>query len=91
MEIKEEKNYYDAAMRQINEDSLCLSTYQYLKKNEEWVGRYEDFLKGRKSLPLLYDPFFKKIFNPTERRDRLSELVSCLLGQKVTVLEVFPN
>ena len=91
MEIKEEKNYYDAAMCQINENSLCLSTYQYLKKNAEWVGRYEDFLKGRKSLPLLYDPFFKKIFNPTERRDRLSELVSCLLGQKVTVLEVFPN
>lgn len=91
MEIKEEKNYYDAAMRQINGDSLCLSTYQYLKKNAEWVARYEDFLKGRKSLPLLYDPFFKKIFNPTERRDRLSELVSCLLGQKVTVLEVFPN
>ena len=39
----------------------------------------------------MYDPFFKKIFNPVERRDRLSELVSCLLGQKVTVLEVFPN
>lgn len=91
MEIKENKNYYDAAMRQINGDSLCLSTYQYLKKNEEWVGRYEDFLKGRRSLPLLYDPFFKKIFNPVERRDRLSKLVSCLLGQKVTVLEVFPN
>lgn len=76
-------------MPQINEDSLCLSTYQYLKKNDEWGGRYEDFLKGRRSL--LYDPFFKKIFNPVERRDRLSELVSCLLGQKVTVLEVFPN
>ena len=91
MEIKENKNYYDAAMRQINGDSLCLSTYQYLKKNDEWGGRYEDFLKGRRSLPLLYDPFFKKIFNPVERRDRLSELVSCLLGQKVTVLEVFPN
>ena len=91
MEIKENKNYYDAAMHQINGDSLCLSTYQYLKKNEEWAGRYEDFQKGKKSLPLLYDPFFKKIFNPTERRDRLSELVSCLLGQKVTVLEVFPN
>ena len=48
MEIKEKKNYYDAAMRQINGDSLCLSTYQYLKKNEEWAGRYEDFLKGKK-------------------------------------------
>ena len=91
MGFGKEKDYYDVAMRQINGDSLCLSTYKYLKKNEEWIGRYEDFLKGKKSLPLLYDPFFKKIFNPVERRDRLSELVSCLLGQKVTVLEVFPN
>lgn len=91
MGFSEEKDYYDVAMCKINGDSLCLSTYKYLKKNEEWIGRYEDFLKGKKSLPLLYDPFFKKIFNPVERRDRLSELVSCLLGQKVTVLEVFPN
>ena len=91
MEIKEKKDYYDVAMRQIKEDSWSLSAYGYLKSNEEWIGRYENFLKGKKSLPLLYDPFFKKIFNPVERRDRLSELVSCLLGQKVTVLEVFPN
>ena len=91
MEIKEKEDYYDAAMRQIKGDSWSLSAYGYLKSNEEWIGRYEDFLKGRKSLPLLYDPFFKKICNPVERRDRLSELVSCLLGQKVTVLEVFPN
>ena len=60
MEIKEKKNYYDAAMRQITGDSLCLSTYQYLKKNEEWAGRYEDFLKEKKSLPLLYDPFLRR-------------------------------
>ena len=91
MEFSEKKDYYDAAMRQIKGDSWSLSAYGYLKSNEEWIGRYEDFLKGRKSLPLLYDLFFKKIFNPVERRDRLSELVSCLLGQKVTVLEVFPN
>ena len=91
MEIKEKEDYYDAAMRQIKGDSWSLSAYGYLKSNEEWIGRYEDFLKGSKSLPLLYDPFFKKIFNPVERRNRLSELVSCLLGQKVTVLEVFPN
>ena len=88
---KDNKDYYDAAMRQIKGDSWSLSAYGYLKSNEEWIGRYEDFLKGSKSLPLLYDPFFKKIFNPVERRNRLSELVSCLLGQKVTVLEVFPN
>ena len=79
MEFSEKKDYYDAAMRQIKGDSWSLSAYGYLKSNEEWSGRYENFLKGRKSLPLLYDPFFKKIFNPVERRDRLSELVSCLL------------
>ena len=82
MEIKEKEDYYDAAMRQIKGDSWSLSAYGYLKSNEEWIGRYEDFLKGRKSLPLLYDPFFKKIFNPVERRDRLSERVSCLLDSQ---------
>lgn len=91
MEVNEKINYYDKAMNEMNGDSMCLSAYRYLKGNEQWVQRYEDFLKGRKSLPLLYDPFFKKIFNPVERRDRLSELISCLLGQNVTVLEVFPN
>ncbi len=91
MEVNEKINYYDKALNEMNGDSMCLSAYRYLKENEQWVQRYEDFLKGKKSLPLLYDPFFKKIFNPVERRDRLSELISCLLGQNVTVLEVFPN
>ena len=36
MEDKEKKNYYDAAMRQINGDSLCLSAYEYLKNNAEF-------------------------------------------------------
>ena len=49
MEIKEKEDYYDAAMRQIKGDSWSLSAYGYLKSNEEWIGRYEDFLKGRKS------------------------------------------
>ena len=31
------------------------------------------------------------IFNPVESRARLSELVSCILGQHVTVIEVFPD
>lgn len=88
---KDNKDYYGAAMRKIKGDSRCLSTYEYLKRNEEWLERDKDFLKETKSLQLLYDPFFKKIFNPVERRDRLSELISCIMGQKVTVLEVYPN
>ena len=44
MEFKEEKNYYNAAMRQINGDSLCLSTYQYLKRYSGKWNLEEDWL-----------------------------------------------
>lgn len=49
------------------------------------------FLPAGKPCRFLYDPFFKMIFNLVESRARLSELVSCILGQHVTVIEVFPH
>mgnify|MGYP001308068392 FL=1 len=70
--------------------STCTG-YVTLSSNREWFDRFVDFFTGRKTLPLLYDPFFKMIFNPVESRARLSELVSCILGQHVTVIEVFPH
>ena len=65
--------------------------YGYLMSDKEWFDRFTGFFAGKKTLPLLYDPFFKMIFNPVESRARLSELVSCILGQHVTVIEVFPD
>ena len=70
--------------------STCTG-YVTLSSNREWFDRFVDFFTGRKTLPLLYDPFFKMIFNLVESRARLSELVSCILGQHVTVIEVFPH
>jgi len=70
--------------------STCTG-YVTLSSNREWFDRFVDFFTGRKPLPLLYDPFFKMIFNLVESRARLSELVSCILGQHVTVIEVFPH
>ena len=90
MEIEKENTYLDAAMHVIDNDPYCKGMYGYLKNNRLWFERFRAFLKGKKTLPLLYDPFFKKIFSPVEHRERLSELVSCLLGQQVTVLEVYP-
>ncbi len=49
MEANEKINYYDKAMNEMNGDSMCLSAYRYLKGNEQWVQRYEDFLKGTKT------------------------------------------
>ena len=40
---------------------------------------------------MLYDPFFKKLFNGDEHRQRLSRLVSSIIGQEVTVIDILPS
>lgn len=63
----------------------------YCRFNEEWRRRFLEFCRGKKSLPLTYDPFFKRIFHPDIHADRLSGFVSCLLGMKVKIIRVLPN
>ncbi len=82
---------YEMALQSLRDNSSSRLMYGYLMSDEEWYEHFVGFLAGKKTLPLLYDPFFKIIFNPIEERARLSELVSCILGQHVTVIEVFPN
>ncbi len=69
--------------------------YEYLKNNpinnKEWSERFTSYIAGKKTLPLLYDPFFKAIFNGDEHRQRLSQLVSSILGQELTVIDVLPS
>ncbi len=43
------------------------------------------------ALPLTYDPFFKRIFHPDFHPDRLSRLVSSILGISVKILRLLPN
>lgn len=80
-----------SAMKRIHEDSSLYQQYIKLASNPVWKERFDDFLRGTKTLPLLYDPFFKAIFNADTHRDRLSELISAILGQEVEVVEVIPN
>ena len=68
---------------------LLYGSYQNL--DVQWQQRFLDFCQGRKSLPLTYDPFFKYIFHPDVHPDRLSRLVSSILGINVRVLHVLPN
>lgn len=63
----------------------------YRRLNREWRQRFLDFCQGKKSLPLTYDPFFKRIFHPDIHPDRLSRLVSSLLGMEVKVIHVLPS
>lgn len=59
---------------------------RYLSMNKKWRQALLDFLTGCKTLPLTYDPFFKRIFHPDIHPHRLSAMLSSILGMKVKVL-----
>ena len=56
-----------------------------------WKRRFEDYMTGRKTMPLTYDPFFKRIFNPDIHPEWLSGLLSAVIGESVTVEAVLPS
>ena len=57
----------------------------------EWKEAFLDFCRGKRSLPLTYDPFFKYLFHPDIHADRLSRFISSILGMKVRVVSILPN
>lgn len=65
-------------IRHLSSSPVLYSQYQGL--NEEWRRHFLDFCEGKKSLPLTYDPFFKRIFHPDIHPDRLSRFISSILG-----------
>lgn len=46
------------------------------------------FVQGNKGLPILYDGFFKHVFDPERHPERLEDFLSEVLGQKVKIEEV---
>lgn len=64
---------------------------RYSQMDQEWKRRFMDFCCGKKTLPLTYDPFFKRIFHPDIHPDRLSRLISSLLGVVVKVKGILPT
>lgn len=49
------------------------------------------FCSGAKGVKILYNSFFKEIFNPEYTPERLNSLLSILLNRKVTILQVLPT
>ena len=58
---------------------------KFRKLTGELRERMIDFLSGTKTLPLTYDPFFKKLFNPDIYPDRLAGFISSILKRKVKI------
>lgn len=63
----------------------------YLSLSGEWKRRFQEYMSGVKTLPLTYDPFFKKMFSPEIHSERLSDFISSILGEKVKVKCMLPN
>lgn len=58
---------------------------------EEQQKEFLDFTSGIKGVKILYDTFFKEIFNPENKPERLETLLSLLLGQKVKIKRILPG
>lgn len=85
---------YDFLSAVHNNPNLALQYDKFKRSsffNKVWADRFNDYISKKKTLPLLYDPFFKKLFNGDEHRERLSRLVSSIIGQKVTVIDILPS
>ncbi len=63
----------------------------YALLNETWKKRFDDYMTGKKTMPLTYDPFFKCMFHPDRHADWLSHLLSAIIGETVTVESALPS
>ena len=63
----------------------------FISWNEEQKEAFLGICTGQRGVKILFDSFFKEVFNPEYNPQRLSQLLSLLLKKKVRVLKVLPN
>ncbi len=76
-------------LSEINNTPGLLSVFNSWDEDQQ-----EEFLSictGNKGVKMLYDSFFKEIFNAEYNPERLSSLLSVIIGRKVIVKAVLPN
>ena len=77
------------ALRLIQSEPEAYATF--IEFPNEHQEKLLEFIQGNRGLPLLYDPFFKKIFNPSETPERLERFLSCLMNQTIHIVDVIPR
>ena len=76
-------------LAEIQEDQQASQFFENLTEvlKEELIA----FCMGNRGLKITYDPFFKFVFNPSIKPERLSELLSLIFKEEVEVVAVIPN
>ena len=62
--------------------------YEWTEKNQ---NEFLDFCTGVKGIKIMYDFMIKEILNPENTPERVNELLTLLLGQRVRIVDVLPN
>lgn len=76
-------------INEINSKKVLKITFESWRKDQQ--ERFLDICSGTKGCKLLYDSYFKEVFNPEYNPERLSRLLSLILKKKVKVKYVLPN
>ena len=89
---KEPQNIFYTNVNDLEEAMKQKHLYaDYALLDETWKKRFDDYMTGKKTMPLTYDPFFKCMFHPDRHPDWLSHLLSAIIGEPVTVESVLPS
>lgn len=79
----------EALLGDISDNENLRQTWQ--KWNEAQQREFLNYCTGVKGVKILYDSFFKEILDPDSAPERLEELLSLILKQKIKILKVIPN
>ena len=89
------KKYFPMIRERQNVLDEINSRPDLLEKFNLWTDdERETFLKyctGERGLKITYDQYFKEVFNPDYTTERLNDMLSCIMGQKVTIINVLSN
>ena len=76
----------------LNEIKAEPKLYQeYCQWPEKYRNEFLEFMMGVRGVKMTYDPFFKHIFNPEIHPERLSELLSLIVGKPLKVKRELPK
>lgn len=76
-------------LEEIHQNEIC--AYQFEQWGDEQKDEFLDFCTGVRGIKMTYDSFFKEIMNPEFHPERLEELLSILLEQRVHIKQILPN
>lgn len=71
-----------------SENKLKNLFYEWTEENQ---NEFLDFCTGVKGIKIMYDFMIKEILNPENTPERVNELLTLLLGQRVRIVDVLPN